>query len=65
MKADKNKIERASIDDLFSEREKIDNELNESSWGCSYARSKELYEYRKEVQAEITRRGYRQQSKEF
>ena len=58
MRADKNKIERASIDDLYSERSNIDLELNEASWGCSYARYKELSEYRKEIQTEIVRRGY-------
>ena len=58
MRVDRNNLERTSIDDLYSERSNIDTELNEASWGCSYARYKELSEYRKEIQAEIVRRGY-------
>ena len=58
MRANKIKLERVTIDELFSERSNIDFELNEASWGCSYARYKELSEYRKEIQAEIVRRGY-------
>lgn len=58
MRADSNKLERASIDDLYLERSNIDLELNEASWDCSYDRYKKLSEYRKKIQDEITRRGY-------
>lgn len=58
MKASKAKLKRASIDELYLERSNIDWELNEASWGISYARYKELSEYRKEIQNEITSRGY-------
>lgn len=58
MRADRNKLERTSIDDLYLERSNIDLELNEASWGCSYDIYKKLSEYRKEIQTEIVRRGY-------
>jgi nucleotidyltransferase/DNA polymerase involved in DNA repair len=58
MRADKAKLKQASIDELYLERSNIDLELNEASWGISYARYKELSEYRKEVQNEIASRGY-------
>ena len=58
MRADRDKLERASIDDLYLERSNIDLELNEASWDCSYDRYKKLSEYRKEIQTEIVKRGY-------
>ena len=58
MRVDMNKLKQTSIDDLYLERSNIDLELNEASWGSSYARYKELSEYRKEIQTEIVRRGY-------
>ena len=51
-------IKQNDEESLLSTKTNIDTELEEASWGCSYARYKELSEYRKEIQTEIVRRGY-------
>ena len=56
MKADKEKLKNATKFDLVEEIDLIDKELSNAMYPTSWARTKELLEYKDELKAELKRR---------
>lgn len=56
MKADKEKLKAAREDELIKELNRIDEELSSQIHPVSWARCKELLEYKQEVQSELNTR---------
>ena len=56
MKADKTKLKSATKADLIKELSLIDEELSNDMHPVSWARCKELLEYKKEIQSELNNR---------
>ena len=56
MKADKEKLKNATKFDLIKEINLIDEELSNAMYSTSWARIKELLEYKDELKAELKRR---------
>lgn len=56
MKADKEKLKNATKFDLIKEINLIDEELSNATYSISWARTKELLEYKDELKAELKRR---------
>ena len=56
MKADKEKLKNATKFDLIEEIDLIDEELSNAMYSTSWARTKELLEYKDELKAELKRR---------
>lgn len=56
MKVDKTKLKSATKADLIKELNLIDEELSNDMYPVSWARYKELLEYKKEIQSELNNR---------
>lgn len=56
MKVDKDKLRNATEFDLMEEIDLIDEELSNTMHPTSWARTKELLEYKDELKAELKRR---------